>query len=157
MKNIKRHQKYLIYILRHKWYVFVASMKIHAPIWRAIIHDYSKFSPFEWIPYAEAFYAKDGTSQYVESERFDQAWNKHQKRNKHHWQYWILKLDSKKDPILLEMPKKYVLEMVADWMGAGKAITGRWEVKEWYAKNKLKIMLNPKTRKQVETIIEELK
>jgi hypothetical protein len=35
----------------------------------------------------------------------------------------------------LPMPEKFVREMVADWMGAGRAITGRWDVNDWYRPN----------------------
>lgn len=53
----------------------------------------------------------------------------------------------------MPMPLRYVSEMVVDWMSAGRAITGRWEVKEWYEKNKDKIILHPETRKHVENIL----
>jgi len=43
--------------------------------------------------------------------------------------------------------------MVADWMGAGRAITGRWETKEWYGKNKGNMLLHPETRKMVEDVL----
>ena len=37
--------------------------------------------------------------------------------------------------------------MVADWMGAGRAITGKWDVAGWYADNWRKIHLRPETRR----------
>ena len=52
-----RHLNYLKYVLRHKWFVLLASIRIGAPLWGAIIHDLSKFRPSEWIPYARCFYA----------------------------------------------------------------------------------------------------
>jgi len=57
------------------------------------------------------------------------------------------------DVIPLEMPEKYVKEMVADWMGAGRAITGRWECQEWYEKNKGKMILHKWTRNLVELFL----
>ena len=51
------------------------------------------------------------------------------------------------------MPRRYALEMVADWMGAGRAITGRWECAEWYAKNREKIVLHENTRRLVDGIL----
>jgi len=53
----------------------------------------------------------------------------------------------------LKMPDKYIREMVADWMGAGKAITGKWEVRDWYEKNKHRIRLEKQTRKTTEELI----
>ena len=52
------------------------------------------------------------------------------------------------------MPYKYAVEMVCDWAGAGRAITGKWEYKEWYYKNKEKIILHPETRKDVEMLLQ---
>jgi hypothetical protein len=145
----------------------VASWKIGAPLWRAVIHDWSKFLPSEWIPYAQYFYwSKEQKNEetlqafqlfgcceaapygYFVEERFNIAWNYHQKRNKHHWQYWLLKGDSG-ETLVMPMPKKYVLEMVADWMGAGRAINGTWEAKEWYLANKEKIELRLENKAQV--------
>jgi len=57
------------------------------------------------------------------------------------------------DVIPLEMPTKYISEMVADWMGAGRAITGRWECQEWYEANKDKMILNYQTRIYVESLL----
>jgi hypothetical protein len=51
------------------------------------------------------------------------------------------------------MPRACILEMVADWMGAGRAITGNWEVQDWYSKNKYNIELHPSTRGAVERIL----
>ena len=147
-----RHFNYLKYVLRHKWFVLLASVRIGAPIWAAIIHDLSKFLPSEWMPYARTFYAPDGSKQYVESDSFARAWNDHQKRNKHHWQYWLITWDrGNTEP--LPMPHRYILEMVADWMGAGRAITGQWEAKAWYEKNSKAIQLHSTTRMEVEKIV----
>jgi len=52
------------------------------------------------------------------------------------------------------MPERYIQEMVADWMGAGKAINGKWEVCEWYEKNKRNMILHPDTRMIVEIYLE---
>lgn len=82
--------------MRHKWFVFMACLQWGVPIWSAILHDWDKFLPDEWLPYARTFYKEDGSGQYVESEAFNLAWLKHQNRNKHHWQYWLLTFDKPK-------------------------------------------------------------
>lgn len=148
------HLNYLKYILRHKWYVLIACFSFKVSLWQAIIHDCSKFTKAEWWPYVNAFYAPDGSSRYNETSEFNIAWLKHQNRNPHHWQYWLITWDrGNTEPLL--MPEKYVREMVADWAGAGKAITGKWELSAWYEKNKKNIILHPKTRKFAERIIAE--
>lgn len=149
---MKRHLNYLKYVLRHKWFVLLASIRIGAPIGRAVIHDLSKFLPSEWNPYARTFYAPDGSKQYKEGPEFAAAWNEHQKRNKHHWQYWLITWDrGNTEP--LPMPYDCIYEMVADWMGAGRAITGKWEAKEWFEKNRHVIQLHADTRLEVEKIL----
>lgn len=148
---MKRHLAYFKYIIRHKWFVFVASLRIGGSLWLAIIHDLSKFRLSEWLAYAYTFYETDGTSRYVETPAFNRSWLYHQHRNPHHWQYWILRLDDGKITAL-PMPLDYIYEMVADWMGAGRAITGKWQAYDWYVKNKYKIMLHEETEKIVKFI-----
>lgn len=153
---MKRHWSYLKYIIRHKWYVGIAAWHCGCTLGTALVHDISKFLPSEWFAYAYTFYDDDGKSRYIENDRFNEAWNHHQKRNKHHWQYWLLKMD-RGDVIALEMPDKYIKEMVADWMGAGRAITGKWEVEQWYEKNKDNIILHPSTRVKVKYYLNRVK
>lgn len=86
---MKAHLNYLKYVLRHKWFVFQACLKLGVPLLIAIFHDWDKFLPDEWFPYVHTFYAPNGSKQYKESTAFAYAWMLHQHRNKHHWQYWL--------------------------------------------------------------------
>ena len=153
---MKRHIAYLKHILRHKWFVLVASIRIGAPLWRALVHDLSKFRPREWFAYAEAFYSPEGVGWYNPTNAFNVAWNHHQKSNLHHWQYWMLKEDDPSKIILLPMPKKYVLEMIADWMGAGRAIHGEWDPSDWYNEHYHSIQFNKKTRDMVDVMLSRI-
>jgi hypothetical protein len=92
--SLGRHWKYLRYVLIHKWYVFRAGCHLGIP-WLALLHDNSKFKPDEWRWYARHFYAPDGSKQtwlgkdgfFVDPKndtKFDRAWLKHIRRNKHH-------------------------------------------------------------------------
>ena len=150
---MRRHIAYLKYVLRHKWFVFVAGRKLGLGFWQLLIHDWHKFLPSEWFPYARTFYKPDGSSQYVESDEFARAWNLHQKRGKHHWQHWMLTWD-RGETVALEMPEKYAFEMVADWLGAGRAITGKWGAREWYQKNKEKMNLHMFTKLAAEVALD---
>lgn len=158
---MKKHLKYAGYLARHKWFVFVAGIRTKAPLWRLIIHDWSKFLPCEWFPYVNYFYGNGGKGREAKGDydaantgdsKFDRAWLHHQHANPHHWQHWTLLQDSG-EIRLLEMPINFIREMVADWMGAGRAITGKWEAAEWYAKNREIIQLAPQTRIEVENIL----
>lgn len=142
---MKRHWQYLKYVARHKWFVFQACLKLGVPLWMAILHDWDKFLPEMWMPYARCFYKPDGSKQYVETPEFNAAWNGHQKRNKHHWQYWVL-MEDDGATIPMPMPDVYRREMLADWRGAGKAITGTDNTFSWYIDNYYKIKLHRETR-----------
>jgi len=87
---------------------------------------------------------------------FNRAWLLHQQRNDHHWQHWVLHEDDG-GVMTLPMPRSVCREMVADWMGAGRAITGRWETAEWYAANKHKQIIDAGSRAFVESLIEEMR
>lgn len=164
-------KKYFLYIkslLRHKWFVFLEACKLGIPF-LGIVHDISKFFPGEFIPYARYDFSKFGKNSLKIQLAFDKAWLKHQKRNKHHWQYWLLmndngqtlykKSNNKDIPSIwmkevkpLRIPKKYVLEMMADWRGAGKAY-GSPDTKNWFINNKDKIIFEQNTEVDVWTLL----
>lgn len=153
-----KYIKYLSYVLRHKWFVFVECCK-ESIVWRGIFHDMSKLLPSEFIPYARFFYGKkaverrDETGYYKPTDTgdkdFDFAWFLHQKRNRHHWQWWILPEDNGGVKVL-PMPKKYLKEMVCDWKGAGKAQKSKSTCRKWYIANKDKMTLHPDSRSWIE-------
>lgn len=158
-----KYLEYLGYVVRHKWFVLVECWKLGI-VWQGIIHDLSKLRYSELVPYANFFYQKkrrDTTGYYKPTdtgdESFDFAWLLHQKRNKHHWQWWGLPEDEGGLKVL-PMPLKYCLEMVADWCGASKAqghggYGGSNGVLVWYHKHKHKMSLHPDTRAWVEEFL----
>lgn len=142
--------RFLWAVLRHKWYVFVECCALGIP-WLGLIHDASKFLPSEFIPYTRYFYGNEADKQIVEP-LFDVAWLHHQHRNKHHWQRWLLTMDSARgsDKLsALPMPERYQREMLADWRGAGRAY-GNADTAGWYRENRGQMMLHPDTRAWIE-------
>lgn len=174
---MKKHIRYGRYVWRHKVAVYRAGRRLGVGRWQLLVHDLSKLLPDEWGPYAEWFYGYHGESWYVakREERdgsvwhppgfradiheremaFDDAWLKHQHRNPHHWQHWVLREDSGKVKVLL-MPERYRREMLADWMGAGMAIKGHGldravaECRAWYEGTTEGRQLHLATRTMVE-------
>lgn len=146
-------KKYTKNLIRHKWFVFLECCKAGIPL-LGIIHDWSKFLPNEFFPYANHDFDKerDETGYYKPTDTgdlaFDYAWLLHQKRNKHHWQWFILP-ENGGGLKILDMPLKYRKEMLCDWRGAGRAY-GTPDVKRWYEKNKNKMQLHPNTREWIE-------
>lgn len=157
-----KHLKYASYVLRHKWFVFLECYKMGIP-WQGITHDLSKLWPDEWWAYTNHFYGKDShhgashaaTGYYKDeptsvhlnatsrtgNDPFDAAWLAHQRRNPHHWQHWVLREDNGHTKILC-MPVRYRKEMLADWIGAGKAQGYGDNTKTWYTANKHKMHLH---------------
>ena len=149
MINLHSHLLYAKYLVRHKIFVLQARSLTGCSLWRSLTHDWSKFLPSEWFPYVDTFY---GSGKKVLEVAFSQAWNAHQKRNKHHWQYWVL-LGDDGSVEAVQMPDAYAREMVSDWIGAGVAITGRLDVSEWYSKNERRMNLHPETAVLVKNLI----
>lgn len=110
-------------ILVHKWWVFYYACKLGIP-WRGIKHDMSKFSPVEFW---ESVRYWDGKSSPIPRRKADKgyslAWQHHKGRNPHHYEYWIDYLDQGGIPI--KMPWNDLLELVADYLGAGRAYLGK--------------------------------
>jgi len=152
--NMRAHWNYFKYVVSHKWFVFLACLDMGVPLLIALFHDWDKFLPDEWFPYVHTFYAPDGTKQYKESPAFTKAWLLHQNRNKHHWQFWMITWD-RGTTECLPMPDVFRREMIADWIGAGKAL-GFPKTWEWYAKNRNNIQLHPDTRIWVDEQIKTL-
>lgn len=164
---MRRYISYFNYVFWHKYYVFcAASIVRELSLWLILIHDWSKFLPCEFIAYAHNFFDDDGGKRFIrdktgaydpnsQSVKFKYAWLSHQ-QNKHHWQSWISignggKLEA------LEMPEKYIREMIADWIGAGMALSGRRDPRPWYETNKNDMVLHEKTRARIALILSQIK
>lgn len=153
-----KHLKYLRYIVKHKWCVFCECWK-RGLIWRGVIHDWSKFLPSEWFPYVENFYGKkpikrDETGYYKPTDvspEFDRAWLHHIHHNAHHWQHWLLVQDEDDDKVL-PIPRKYLVEMLCDWKGAGRA-QDKPDTIAWYEKNKNKMIMDEHSRSILEAML----
>lgn len=84
--------RYFKYIIEHKWNVFIECLRLMQPI-HGIFHDWSKFRLSEFVPYARFFMKKNRANNYKQSDEddtdFQKGWFLHQKRNKHHWNYFV--------------------------------------------------------------------
>ena len=107
-------------ICKHKRYV-LSECAACGILWRGIVHDLSRFSFAEFGSSARYF---QGNRSPIEAEKeaigYSKAWLHHKAHNKHHWEYWI-DFGDNGEVIAYEMPITYVIEMMCDWIGAGKA------------------------------------
>lgn len=124
--------------------------------WQGITHDLTKYSLTEFFASAKHF---QGDRSPIDAEKskkgYSLAWQNHKGKNKHHWQYWTDFENG--EMIVLEMPPKYLAEMLCDWIGAGKAYNkDNWTIdafKNWYHSNKDKMTLHTLTRYYIELVV----
>lgn len=149
MREILWALRYALATTRHKWFVLVAGLRVgRIPLWRLLVHDLSKYGPWEVAHYGRQFFGDRAAP-----ERFAVAWLHHQNTNPHHWEFWIPRtahfkgVDRANEP--LEMPETYVREMFADWLAASRAYGGAWptawESWTWWQANRAKIRLHLNT------------
>ena len=118
------YTRYLLQVIVHKWFVFIEACRLGIP-WLGVIHDLSKLSPAEFFPYARAKAVSGVNRSPVDADHsleMDYAWLNHQKKNKHHWQYWTIQSSkqlyaiqqhSYNSPMVLSLGKKQMLEVFA--------------------------------------------
>jgi len=100
------------------------------PMLNLIMHDMSKFNPVEFINYAKYYkISKDN------KDNFLKGWMHHQKRNKHHPEYWTTVGIFDWSNGSVPMPVVYVREWIADLQGASKEYTGSFDMNEWLKEN----------------------
>lgn len=120
-------------------------------------HDASKWTTDEYDAYDAYFYGE--VKSYEVTSNFDKAWLHHIHNNPHHWQHWVLLED---DPNIgsigkaLEMPLKYVYEMIADWWTFSWRSGNLMDMFNWYQSHRDLMMLNIKTRAIVEQILRDI-
>lgn len=145
--------KYLSYLFRHKYFVFVQCWKFDVSLWRALKHDWSKFTLTEFGPYARKFYGCSPDSFGLVSGAFDKAWNHHIHLNDHHWEHHVLVRGGNKQTVL-RMSEMQVREMVADWHGTAQSRGLPADTTPgWYLKNREAMALHPATRSRVEVLL----
>ena len=115
-------------VLTHKRWVFYYASRL-GYTWRGLVHDMSKFSPTEFH---------------------------HRGVNKHHYEYWIDKLNDGGVPH--KMPFKYVVEMVCDWLGACRAYEGNAndifkKEYDWWEKNCKVAKIHNETKSLIHKIL----
>lgn len=144
--NVEKAYKWLLKngIIEDKHYLILGQV---------CMHDDSKYSRYEFDQYADYFYGE--RNEQVKKD-FDYAWLHHIHNNPHHWQYWVL-INDDDGTKALEIPYKYVVEMICDWWSFSFKQGNLKEIFNWYENHKAKMILHENTRKLVEEILERIK
>lgn len=172
MNYYKKMFKHFKTITKHKLLVMKYCFKLGL-YKQGLLHDNSKYSPVEFFTSVKYY---QGTRSPIDAEKeqkgYSLVWQHHKGHNPHHWEYWIdnigprdtiIVLDGKahfghvSKPIALEIPLNYVLEMICDWISAGKTYLGKnWTQHEpyrYYMKEKDNRLINKDTQVILETIL----
>lgn len=88
---------------------------------QGVVHDLDKFNLHTWHVYAK-WLAGNGSDVWAE-------YAKHHHSQPHHWEFWNGK----------EIPKRYLLEMAADW----RVAAGDRDPREWFWKRRSSMKLHP--------------
>lgn len=119
-------------------------------------HDSSKYSSEEYEAYDKYFYGKEKTDEVKKN--FNYAWLHHIHENRHHWQHWVLINDEPGEGLVaLDMPYRYIIEMICDWWAFSWKSGNLHEIFSWYDKHKEYMKLSDNTRKTVEEILDKIK
>lgn len=147
-------------VLTHKKWVFYYCCKLRIP-WQGIIHDLSKFSLIE-LKESVKFYQGGKSSPIPAAKKkqgYSLAWQHHKGRNPHHYEYWTDNYDA--GTTCIKMPWKYFLEMIADYLAAGRTYYGdsftyKYEY-EWWMEQKDIRKMNKVTKDFLTEVFSQLK
>ncbi len=144
-------------VTRHRHQVMVHCAKAGI-FWQGLRHDWSKYSPTEFIPGVKYYTGKRSPN---EGERekygYSMAWMHHKGRNKHHFEYWSdYNLETKRnEPV--EMPYNYVIEMFCDRVAASKIYNGKnykqTDPLTYFSRRKPHRSIHIKTREELEKLL----
>lgn len=125
MNYIQKFFGHLKTVTKHKYWVWYYMNKCGFKWgWRGLWHDMSKFSPTEFWESVKYY---SGTRSPIdackEEKGISMAWMHHKGRNPHHYEYWQDNFDHGGEA--KEMPWRYKVEMICDYLAAGRAYMGK--------------------------------
>lgn len=145
--KIQATRKYLDYLQNHYNNVQIAWLKmkdafyekdfLNANIIRSIesdvlLHDASKLSHEEFVPYREKFYRTIGDDPVKNEIEFEWAWKHHLEHNNHHWQR--VRLISERNGYIIP-----TVHMVVDWIAMSYELGG--DARSYFENEKEKMLL----------------
>ena len=148
-------------ITKHRFLVMCGCFRVGL-IWQGLTHDLSKYSPTEfWVGARYYQGTRSPNTAEREDKGYSEAWMHHKGRNKHHYEYWTGMSKETRNYESVEMPRKYLVEMVMDRRAAcmtyqGKAYTDGSALK-YFMGSRERDLMHPNTRMQLEYILTMLR
>ena len=127
--------------------------------WQAWTHDLSKYSPTEFLESVKYYQGDKSPIDACKAENgYSMAWFHHKGRNPHHYEYWQDNFDFGGTPVM--MPYKYAVELLCDYLAAGRAYMGdKFTYKaelEWWYKKRQNCAMHLQTKWFVSLVLEDL-
>lgn len=149
LHKVRTHRKWV----RH----YCSKVGLH---WQGLVHDLSKYSPTEFWESVEYYQGNRSPIDACKEEKgYSLAWMHHRGRNKHHREYWTDYYD--KGTASIAMPYKYAVEMLCDFLAAGRAYNGlaftyEEELKWWENQLCKNICIHPQTAKFITLALQRI-
>ena len=144
-------------ITRHRWIVMCGCFRVGL-YYQGLTHDLSKYSPVEFWNGARYYQGnRSPNAAEREDKGFSEAWMHHKGRNRHHWEYW-----NDMDPVShryesVEMPRRYLAEMVMDRRAACKVYQGKAYTDAsplaYFNRGHERDLMHPNTRRQLQYLL----
>ena len=148
-------------ITKHKWLVLLGCFRVG--LYRqGLTHDLSKYTPTEFLVGVKYY---QGTRSPNAAERTDkgysESWMHHKGRNRHHYEYWTdLSMETGRYESV-QMPRKYLVEMVIDRRAACMTYQGKnytdGSPYAYFSRSREQNLMHPETRRQLGYILEMLR
>ena len=144
-------------ITYHKWLVLQGCFRVGL-YWQGLTHDLSKYSPTEFRSGAKYYQGnRSPNAAEREDKGYSEAWMHHKGRNRHHYEYWTDMCRTTLTYESVEMPRKYLVEMVMDRRAACMTYQGRkytdGSALAYLERSREKDLMHPETVKQLRYIL----
>ena len=144
-------------ITKHRWLVMCGCFRVGL-IWQGLTHDLSKYSPTEFKAGMKYFQGTRSPNAAEREEKgYSEAWMHHKGRNRHHYEYWTDMNRQTRRYESVEMPRKYLVEMVMDRRAACRVYEGKNykddSALNYFLRSLERELMNPETRRQLAHIL----
>ena len=153
--------KHFITITAHRMRVMQGCFRVGL-YWQGLTHDLSKYSPTEFWRGAKYYQGnRSPNAEEREEKGYSEAWMHHKGRNRHHYEYWSDLNTKTRRYTPVQMPRRYLVEMVMDRRAACKTYQGKGYCRgselEYLERSKEHLEMHPETLRQLEYILTMLK
>ena len=130
--------------------------------WQGLTHDLSKYSPTEFLRGAHYYQGTRSPNAAEREEKgYSEAWMHHKGRNRHHYEYWTDMSPTTRRYEPVDMPRRYLVEMVMDRRAACMTYQGKnyhpGSELEYLEKSRERLLMHPETLRRLEYLLTMLR